>query len=174
MVPEALTSGQQASGVLAATMDPDVIGALNFLKKPDFVTFLEAHQFRSQWKKLERLESPVIGESVAKRASAVADVVDTQMADRAQLISPAFYRDWRTVNQVYAKMADTWNSAYVKEVMGKNLDDLLTTLVQPERPNDLKTLREVLATGGGGITLDDVAQLWLTRKIMAATGQGEE
>ena len=155
-----------------ALIPQDVKAAQELLAKDDFVTFQEAQQYRSDLLKVSRTRGPNIGDSASKEAAEGSQVIWQAMDARAQTV-PGLKPMHDFANKQFAQAAEMWNSPYLMDLTDASLDDLLTGLVKNERPNDMKTLREALGLGTTGRpVLDDVAQMWLTRKLEAAKRHG--
>lgn len=156
------------TGRAGYTQDPLIANAMELSKQPNFVTFTEANQLRSKLLEVSRLPGPNLGNTTAKRSKQLAAKIGNAM-DETGRIDPALLPRYRAAQGYYQDQAEVWNSDLIMENMGKNLDDLLTTMIKNERPNDFKTLRAALGQDEhGNDVFDYAAQMWLTRKIEQA------
>lgn len=173
-VSDAVLEGLLSAGnITGQTVDPDVLLAYHLLKQPDFVNFSQAHGLRHEWLAASRLPGhPLIGESTVTRSKGMADLIDGSMQAMTSRMQPEMTTAWKTMDQQYKGLAQLYNSEYIGEVAGKNLDDILTQLIRTDRPNDIKALRDALGMNPqGGEMIEDVAQMWLTKRIEMATAQ---
>ena len=169
MVPE--TAMQRGNpGRVGVLEDPQVEAARTLLEKPKYALFMEAHNDRALLEKIGRMKGPNMDNTIAREAKDMAKAMDTSMTATGDALTPQLTPAWRATNAAYKQDAQLLNSPLIQELAEKDLDDILLTSVMNERPNDLKAIRAFLAKHpGGGTTLDDVGEMWLTRKIMAHT-----
>jgi len=163
-VPQTMLEGADA-GKVGYLEDPQVMAARTLLEKPDFVLFDEAHALRSDFGKIARAPGQNIGNTAGKQAEELKNSIDGAMKVTADRMSPEMTAHWRRVDGIYKEDAQVLNSPLLKEFAGKNLDDIMTTMIQAKRPGDMKTLRQVF----GDQTMNDAGQMWLTQRIREAT-----
>lgn len=149
------------TGRAGYTQDPLIANAMELSKQPNFVTFTEANQLRSKLLEVSRLPGPNLGNTTAERGKQLAMKIGNAM-DETGRVDPGLLPRYRAAQGYYKDQAEVWNSDLIMENMGKNLDDLMTTMIKNERPNDFKTLRSAL----GDDVFDQAAEMWLTRKIL--------
>jgi hypothetical protein len=168
-VPElAMQRGQ--AGRVGILEDPQVMAARSLLEKPRYGLFTDVHQDRQQFLQIGRMQGPNLGNNIAREANEVAGALDATIDRTGNRIAPKLSPQWRSANAAYKADAEVLNSPLIQELAEKNLDDILTTSVMNERPNDLKTLRKFLGKNAvGADVMDEVADMWLTRKISKFT-----
>lgn len=161
-------------GRMGVLEDPQIMAARAFLDKPRYALFSEAHNDRSQWLKISRVPGPNMGNDIAREAEGVATALDRAMTKTGTYatgggLAPGHQLEAqrRAIDSAYRKDAEVLNSPLMMELRDKNLDDIINTFVQPGRVNDMKTLRATL----GNQTMDNGAQMWLSKKIDEHTPQ---
>lgn len=155
-------------GRMGVLEDPQIMAARAFIDKPRYALFTEAHNDRSQWLKISRVPGPNMGNDIAREAEGVATALDRAMTKTGEYatgggLAPGHQLEAqrRAIDSAYRKDAEVLNAPLMMELRDKNLDDIINTFVQPGRVNDMKTLRATL----GDNTMDNGAQMWLSKKI---------
>jgi len=164
-MPKAMTAGDVLGRGTQLVEEPYVTAARKVLGKPRFVSMAEAHASQSDFGEVGRMPGPVLGNTGSDIGKELHELTRQSMEHTAQASgNPQLYQQWHAAQQAYAQAAEVYNSPLITKLSKASPDDLLTQMIQHERPEDFKRLRQVL----GDPMWDQVGLMWLTR-IMEAS-----
>jgi len=172
-LPQEILEGAGSMGKVPALEEAHIMAARNILKKENFVQFDEAQQILADLNALRRHAGPNIGNAPSDAGKTLRDIlwgdsatgVEGEMFKTAKRLDPSIEPAFRSAQQLYERGASLYNSPLIMELSKASLDDILTKIVQNERPEDLRMLHAVL----GDHLFDRVGQMWLKRVEQAST-----
>lgn len=166
-VPQAMMESQGRMGRVPTMEDPHILVARNLLEKPNFVQFDEAGQILSDLNALRRHPGMNIGNQPAEAGERLRELLwgnaqknfEGELFKTSRVLDPNIEHTLRDAQALYEHGARLYNSPLMMQLSKASPDDVLTHIVQNERPEDLKALRFVL----GDTLMDRVGSMWLRR-----------
>ena len=133
--------------MMKALRNPSVRNIFENVKNlPDNMTFEQAAGIRSDLLKLVRdgKQTGVIGDDSARVLKGLAKEFDTIMEIAAKKGSPEGYKVWRSVNEVYAQVRETFGDDFVKAIFKKNPELLVDSIVTTRNITNMRKIKKIL------------------------------
>jgi len=158
---QSLLKGQPGIANVPTEEPAHVFAARKILAEPNmYVPFQRAHQMGSELAAISRTPGQNVHNPVAEAGARLEQIVFHSMQHTAENLGQGRARQlWLDADRFYQQGAAIWNSPLMTQLTGASLDDILTTIVRNERPNDTTMLRQVL----GEPLWDRVGDMWITR-----------